>query len=160
MRRTLIFIISVILIAPTSAFIYILYKDPSLREYVSIKLKHTTKNDLPKAFIFNDKQLNESLSEIEIIFSEHSLDLLEKQINKKLNSSVKSDFGKSSWKYVQATIINEYGDSLLAKARIRGDMPSNYNNGIENATLRVNLKEGSCFGKTKFSLIRPHLENH
>jgi hypothetical protein len=160
MKRFLILLFSISLIAPVFVISYILIKDNSLREYVSIKLKHFTQNDLSKAFKFNNNKFNEIVNEIEVVLSDSSVSLLENQIYKKLNSTNNQNFGKSSWKYVKSTIVNEYGDSLRAKVRIRGDMPSNFNKGIKNATLRVNLKEGSCFGKTKFSLIRPTLENH
>ena len=160
MKQFLILLFSLFFILPIFVLSYILFKDNSLREYVSIKLKHFTKNDLSKAFIFNNNQFNKSVTEIELILSDSSISLLESQIYKKLNSKNNQNFGKSSWKYVKSIIINEYGDSLRAKVRIRGDMPSNFNNGIKNATLRVNLKDGVCFGKTKFSLIRPILENH
>ena len=119
MKRFLILLFSISLIVPIFTISYVLIKDNSLREYVSIKLKHFTKNDLSKAFIFNNNKFNKIVKEIEIVLSDSSVSLLENQIYKKLNSKNNQNFGKSTWKYVKSTIVNEHGDSLRAKVRIR-----------------------------------------
>ena len=137
----------------------ILINDFALREYLALKLSDLAKNDLPKV-INPQYQFENNLSTIELILDPSSISNLKKQIKKKLSSNDPNDFGKSNWKYVKGVLLNEKKDSCFIDIRIRGDMPSNYNRGLTDATYRLNMTEGKCFEKRKFSLIRPFLENH
>jgi len=67
-------------------------------------------------------------------------------------------FGEKERLWFTIDLVYE-GDTLPAKIRLRGDTPENFMYGLENASYRINIEEGTVAGTTKFSLVRPVQEN-
>ncbi|TAL63235.1 MAG: hypothetical protein EPN85_00620 [Bacteroidetes bacterium] len=160
------FIVLCIIIVLALPFLYIIVKniqnDLPLREYVKESLLRRVKTDIHRLFTFTGKdklKLPELFLEIdEKAFAE--LDSLRSSKLELLNHQGIAHNEQSQWDYVNATLV--VNDTLHAiKIRIRGDMPSNYNRGLENSSYRFNVEsKTSVFGKKKLSMVRPFLENN
>ncbi|OFX17009.1 MAG: hypothetical protein A2033_04630 [Bacteroidetes bacterium GWA2_31_9] len=162
MKKRILQLSIILVIIALSPVIYIFIKniqnDLQLREYVAETIIPRIKEDFNRLFTFQN-------SEIPIVYleiSDENYSKLEKQRKKRLEKvkSSKNFVSQGSWKDIKATIKyneNEYE----IKLRIRGDMPSNYNRGLENCSYRFDITDDSyLFGKKKLSLVRPFLENN
>lgn len=134
--------------------------DYPLREYIKDNYVSELSDDVG-LYMTNDSE-NIQIHTLQISLSDSAINDLNSQIDSrilKLNSGEANLLGTSKWDYVKATAIYD-ADTLDLKMRIRGDMPSNYNQGISKATFRINVKgEQLLLGKKKLSVIRPELES-
>ena len=142
---------------------YVIYKtirnDHALNEHIKNKLIPNIKTGL--SLYFNSEE-EPVLPVIELYIDKPELENLEKQIVNKIEQGKKqSIFGSNSFTFVDAKIVDDKNGEHKIKIRIRGDMSSNFNHGLENATYRFNIIDSSfMYGKKKLSLVRPFLENH
>jgi hypothetical protein len=156
-----------VLLILASPFLYIIVKniqnDLPLREYVKETLLKRIHNDIHRLFTFNDKD-KLKLPELFLKIDKHAFSDLDSLRKNKLDyiedKGTAGSTSQSEWNYVTANItLNDTIHTI--KIRIRGDMPSNYNRGLENASYRFNIESNTAlFGKKKLSLVRPFLENN
>ncbi|HBF89027.1 MAG TPA: hypothetical protein DDX39_10335 [Bacteroidales bacterium] len=134
--------------------------DHALNEY----LKHKYFPSLIKNFktYFTFSETLDTTPIFKLYIDKKNILYLEKQINDKLSMEDSCDiFGMNDFEYVPAKIIDNNNIEHTIEIRLRGDMSSNYKNGLHNATYRFNIKDSSLlFGKRKLSLVRPELENY
>jgi len=164
--KNIFFIIVIVTFVFAFPFIYIVAKniqnDLPLREYVKESLLKRVNKDIHRFFSFTSKD-RVKLPALYLSINEKQLQKLDSIIVDKLDAVDDEDLaltGQNQWPYVKATIaLNDTLHNI--KIRIRGDMPSNYNRGLENATYRINIvSETAIYGKQKLSLVRPFLENN
>ncbi|OFX56527.1 MAG: hypothetical protein A2046_14290 [Bacteroidetes bacterium GWA2_30_7] len=164
MKKRLFQIILIVILISISPIIYIFIKniqnDLALREYVAETIIPRIRKDINRFFTFDNKK-----DEIPIIYLEiedENYNKLEKQRKKRLEKIESSEnfVGQDNWKDIKA-IIKFKEEKHNIKLRIRGDMPSNFNRGLENCSYRFDIiDESYLFGKKKLSLVRPFLENN
>lgn len=158
--RWSLLVLCVLIAIPTFVLVKRIVNDYPLREYVKDKFIDQLKGDL-SMFTSSSKTDEANLSVLKITISDKEYSNLEKQIDQRLNDLQNPEtqvMGTSDWQYVNAKFT--VNDKLYTtKLKIRGDMPSNYNRGIEEATLRMNLKKTTFRGKKKLSLIKPEMES-
>lgn len=145
---------------------YILLKniqnDMPLREYVKETILPRLKTDLKRYFTFSENtQFN--IPELHLEINPAELIKLEAMRVKRM-SDIENEatiyMGQDHWDFVSA-VIKHQNEEHQVKIRIRGDMPSNYNRGLEKASFRFNIESNSAlFGKKKLSLVRCFLENN
>ncbi len=147
---------------PSYLIIKDIQNDMPLREYVKETLLRRLKTDFKRFFTFSD----ESSINIPVLYLEISEPELKKLEEMRVNRLAEIDshkvvhMGQEHWDFVKANIIYEKTEYQI-KIRIRGDMPSNYNRGIEKASFRFNVEsDNALFGKKKLSIVRAFLENN
>jgi len=142
---------------------YVIYKtirnDHALNEHIKNRLIPNIKDGLSLYFSSEEEPV---LPVIQLYIGKSELENLEQQIVNKIEQEKKeSIFGSNSFTFVPAKIVDDKNIEHEIKIRIRGDMTSNFNHGLENATYRFNVIDSSfIYGKKKLSLVRPILENH
>ena len=137
-----------------------IYNDAPLREYVQEKIIDQSKDDMG-LYSSSNKTADAKLNVLNLNISKKELSNLNKQVDRRLASLEKDGvpvMGTSNWEYVKAS-LKVKNKKFTIELKIRGDMPSNYNRGIEKATLRMNIKGAAFQGKKKLSIIRPQLES-
>ncbi len=147
-------------------FIYIVVKDIQndlpLREYVKETLLKRIQNDVHR--FFNSGRADKlHLPELHLEIDKQQLADLDSMRTNKLEFDEENQQilnGQNQWKFVSATIkLNDTVHKI--KIRIRGDMPSNFNRGLENSSYRFNVESNTAiFGKKKLSFERPFLQNN
>ncbi len=151
-----------LLLVPTYFLFKNIQNDMPLREYVKVTLIPRLKTDLKRFFTFSK---NSSI-DIPVLFLEIEPAELKKLNDERVSriaeieKNQNADVGQDHWKFVNAKVILNQQEHLI-KIRIRGDMPSNFNRGIERASLRFNIESNTAlFGKKKLSLVRAFLESN
>jgi hypothetical protein len=163
--KYIILLIFVLSIFPAFIIINKVKNDYPLREYIKDNFLSEIKNDINTYLTFNTESTSNKFTELRTLniqISDSSINHLNTQIDERINKLNKGEvtlLGTSNWDYVTAKAIFDI-DTLSLKMRIRGDMPSNYNKGISEATFRINIKgEKLLIGKKKLSIIKPVMES-
>lgn len=154
--------IAILLFFPAYILVKNIQNDLPLREYVKETLLPRIKTDLKRYFTFTE-DIRLDIPELFLEIEPGELKKLEEMCTKRLTEIENKqmvEMGQDHWEFVNAK-IKYNNEECQVKIRIRGDMPSNYNRGLERASYRFNVESNTAlFGKKKLSLVRCFLENN
>lgn len=167
-RITKILLISILsvlvllLLFPSFIIIKNIQNDMPLREYIKETVLRRIKSDFKRFFIFSE---NPTIK-IPVLFLEiepgelKKLEMMRTLRLAEIQNHQVVEMGQDHWDFVNGKIKYNNEEHII-KIRIRGDMPSNYNRGIDKASYRFNIESNtSLFGKKKLSLVGAFLENN
>lgn len=158
--RIILLILIILISIPGYVVFKVIRNDHALNEHVKNNLIPNINKGLKNYF---SSEETDSLPVVKLNIGQDEIENLEQQIENKiqLEKNEESIFGKNDFTYVNASIFDNENHEHKIKIRIRGDMSSNFNSGLHNATYRFNVTDSTYFfGKKKLSLVRPFLENH